>query len=218
MRLCRLVLVVSPMLAFVAFVAFVASGGAVTAQPQLPSTVYGSVAIDGQTVPDGTGVRGFIDGVDCTQLAGLRGTVVDGGVSAFVVNVMHESQQPGCGKDGKTVTFTVGGRPAPQVIAWKTGLQRFDLNVGAGLPLPLPSATSGPAIGAATPAAVPTGPLPTDDVTFSRTPAPRPTVPARADEVGEGGGRPVVVVLAAGIGLLAAIGAMAGFVLSRRTR
>ena len=58
-------------------VALIGRAGNAAAQPQLPSTVYGSASIDGKPVPDGTQVRGYIDGNDCTQAAGLTGTVTD---------------------------------------------------------------------------------------------------------------------------------------------
>lgn len=211
----------SPFLVFAPLVPFALFAGSATAQPQLPSTVYGSASIDGRPVPDGTEVRGYIEGKDCTQTPGLRGTVTEGGASAFVINVMHESQSAGCGKEGKLITFTINGRPAPQAAAWKVGIQRFDLNIGSGQPPPLPSFTPslpGATAGAATPGAAPTGPPPTDDVTFNRTPAPSGRGAPPPQSTGLDDGAPAGVVILAALGILAASGAIAGFILSRRNR
>lgn len=203
-------------------VALTGWAGNAAAQPQLPSTVYGSASIDGRPVPDGTQVRGYIDGNDCTQPSGLTGTVTDGGASGYVINVMHESQRAGCGKDGKTITFTVDGRPAPLSIAWKIGIQRLDLNIGQGQPIALPTLTPVPA-GSATivstaPAAVstaarPTGPLPTDDVQFDK-PKIGPGGPPVAKS--QDSDAPVAAILLLFVALIAVAGGVAGYLLSRR--
>ncbi|MEO9256207.1 MAG: hypothetical protein ABI305_11730, partial [Tepidiformaceae bacterium] len=114
---------------------------AAAAQPSIPATFYGSASIDGQSVPDGTEVRGFVDGKDCTQPApgGNRGTVRDGDASAYVITVVHDSQIEGCGKDGKTITFKVGDRDAAQTAPWKVGPLHLDLNAGSGQPIALPT-------------------------------------------------------------------------------
>ncbi len=118
----------SLILASIAFTSLSAANAAL-AQPQLPASVYGSASIDGRPVPDGTQVRGLIDGNDCTQASGT-GTVTDGGASGYSITVMHETQRPGCGKEGKTITFTVDGRSAPQTAEWKIGIQQLNLNIG----------------------------------------------------------------------------------------
>lgn len=199
------------------------------AQPQLPSAVYGSASIDGMAVPDGTQVRGYIDGHDCTQTSGLTGTVTDGGVSAYVINVMHETQRAGCGKEGKTITFTIDGRPAPLSAAWKIGIQRLDLNIGQGQPIALPTltpVTAGSTTIAPTPAAgaspspaaqptgpPPTGPPPTDDVHFGNTPKPPGSQPGSTSEHS---GAPVAGIGLVALALIAVAGGVAGYLLSRR--
>ncbi|MFN8507301.1 MAG: hypothetical protein U0547_07025 [Dehalococcoidia bacterium] len=125
--------------------ALVAMGGRASAQPSLPSTFYGTASIDAKLPPPTAEVRGYIDGRDCTQ--GERGTTpvfIENGVAQYVIHVMHETQAPGCGREGKTVTFTVGGRETGQSAVWKTGVQELNLNAGAGAPLPLPTATPTP--------------------------------------------------------------------------
>src|SRR5512144_3014911 len=152
----------------------VAGSANAAAQPQLPSSFFGTASIDGKPPPNGTQVRGLIDGVDCTQ-GDAAGTALDGGVAEYVIHVMHESQKPGCGNDTKTVTFTIGGRPAAQTAKWKVGPQELNLNAGSGAPVALPTATAtvpGVPPGAATTAAgasatrpaPPGGTPPTDDV------------------------------------------------------
>lgn len=130
-------------------VTVLATSVAATAMAQgpvgVPSTFWGSVASDGTAVPAGTEVRGFIDGRDCTQLgANHRPVAVDGGVSSYAIEVVHESQAPGCGAEGRMVTFTVGGTVAAQSVPWAFGPTRIDLTAGGGQALPLPSPTPTP--------------------------------------------------------------------------
>lgn len=116
-----------------------ASGSSASAQvPQIPATFYGSATIDGKAPPEGSEVRGIINGLDCTQ-PGAAGTITAEGVGAYVINVMHESQKPGCGKNGVTVSFTIAGQAAGQTATWAQGPQPLGLNVGTGEVKPLPS-------------------------------------------------------------------------------
>ena len=210
-------------LAVLSAAALVTSHGNALAQPQLPSTIYGSASIDGRPVPDGTQVRGYIDGNDCTQASGLAGAVTDGPASGYAINVMHETQRPGCGKEGKQITFTIGGRPAPQSAEWKIGIQRVDLNIGQGQPIALPTFTpvaagAATAVPGASPLASaearPTGPLPTDDVQFKTPKPPGAQPPPASDDSGTS----VAAILLVGLALLAAGGGVAGYLLSRRNR
>ncbi|MEX0782241.1 MAG: hypothetical protein WD557_06290 [Dehalococcoidia bacterium] len=189
-----------------------------TAQvPQIPATFYGAATIDGQAPPAGTAVRGFIDGVDCTQ-PGAAGTIDAGSVGAYVISVMHESQQPGCGSEGKQVTFTIGGRPA-QTAVWHIGLQEVGLNAGTGSVQPLPSNVPTP-IAQATPpgGSTPSGPPPTDDIDppgtlGGDTPRP-PGLTGTGDD--DGDGPPVWGILVVALMGLGVLGGAAGFVVSRR--
>ena len=149
-----------------------------SAQPALPSTFYGTASIDGRAPDAKAEVRGFVDGRDCTQgEAGSLPVFIENGVAQYVIHVMPESQQPGCGREGKVVAFTVGGRETGQTAVWKTGVQQVNLNAGAGTPLPLPTATPTPPERAATPTPRPPAPgttvqpppivasaVPTDDI------------------------------------------------------
>lgn len=200
------------------------------AQPSVPGTFYGSVTVDGQPAADGVEVRAIINGQDCSQPApGTRPVIRDGAVSEYVLSVVHESQRPGCARDGSPITFTVAGRPAVQSAQWKPGPIHLDLSVGAAPPIPLPSPTgtiaaivaSATAEAADSPSpapARPTGTPPTDDVTFDRTPIPPGTTPgdSSATEEKDDGGPPVFILVVAVLLALGAIGAGVGFALSRR--
>jgi hypothetical protein len=215
-----------PLVALAA-VAF-AIGGHAHAQPGFPASFHGAVAVDGKPVPDGTEVRGFINGIDCTQLGdNYRKTLTIDGVSQYAIEVVHQSQKDGCGDAGRMVTFTVGGVPARETSEWKAGVTEVNLNVGAGtgptLPPPTATATLEPTQVAqtATEAAQFTpipGTPPTDEITPpggttgpTRTPAP-PT--SGVNEGNDGGGG--AFVLAAVVIALLFLGVVGGTLLGRR--
>jgi hypothetical protein len=130
---------------------FVLSGlamaGVASAQPAVPATFYGTVVVDGHLVPDGTEIRGWVGDRDCTQDGpAFRGSVTVDGSSQYSIEVMHESQEPGCAADGVEVRFTIGGQPAHQVALWRSGPQRVDLNAGVGDPADLPTPTATPTL------------------------------------------------------------------------
>ncbi|MGD9934816.1 MAG: hypothetical protein AB7T37_14025 [Dehalococcoidia bacterium] len=106
--------------------------------PQIPATFFGTVSVDGAPVPPGTLVRAFVDGVDCTQPGG-SGAFDEGGASHYLVDVMHESQAPGCGRTGAEVSFKVGNQSADVAATWNSGPYALDLFVGT----PPTSAPSG---------------------------------------------------------------------------
>ncbi|MCE7928262.1 MAG: hypothetical protein DYG91_07200 [Chloroflexi bacterium CFX7] len=221
--------------------AAIAAGGAcafgflqaAVAQPQVPATYYGTAAIDGKSVADGTEVRGYIDALDCTQPGPTyRGTITDGGVSVYLVNIVHESQKAGCGKPGKTVTFTVGGRPATQTAEWKQGPQQVNLNAGSGeapaLPTATPTRTLAPSEAAATATGQakftpkPATELPTDEaVIVIGTRTAEGAEDGRGGEgasgSGEEGGLAVGYVLLVVLGAIVLTGGAMGVALSRRT-
>lgn len=231
-----------PLLIGIATIAAIALSFAPTpvlAQPQLPATFYGSASIDGKPVPDGTPVHGFIDGVDCTQAGPTQhGTVTDGNVSAYVIEVVHASQVPGCGGPGKKVTFTIGGKTAGQQADWVAGPQHLDSNAGSGSPEPLPTATLPPTLPPAQVASTATaaakftpGPattLPTDDVQLPGsthagtappgTPTPHlpGSVQGSPSNTPSSSGPPVVLIIVAVLFGIAIVGGAAGFALSRR--
>lgn len=201
-----------------------------SAQPQIPATFFGSVAVDGAPAPDGAEVRGFVGGTDCTQSApGERMAVRDGGVTAYAIEVVHESQRPGCGRTGLRVTFRVDGVEAVQDAAWEAGAVRLDLSTGSGTTIPLPTATNTPAVVATAgadetvaPSSAAPGTPPTDDITLPGTLAPVSTPEdagagaASADREEDGDGGNVGPLAAVAVGVLAVAGVAGGVALSRR--
>lgn len=204
------------------------------AQPQLPATYFGSVTIAGEPAAAGIEVRGFVGGVDCSQSApGEHVVVRDGAIAVYVLHVVHESQRPGCAKDGAPVSFLVDGKPAIQTAPFKVGPNRLDLSLGSAPPIPLPSATgttaaviqtatSGTPIPGASPTTLtrPTGTPPTDDVRFDSTLPGRSIVPSGPGilpgDSDDGSSLWVVVMVC--LGILALAAGAAGLFLARRPR
>jgi hypothetical protein len=221
---------VGPGLATLVSLAAIARFTLAIAQPSVPATFYGSVTIDGAPADAGLEVRGFVNGVDCSQSPpGERLILRDGTTAVYVLYVVHESQRAGCARDGSTVTFTIDGRSAVQTGAWKPGPLRLDLSTGSAPPIPLPSPTGTVAAALETaqvPASSavatgtlsrPTGTPPTDDVRFERTPVPggTPQAPVSGDD--SDGGSGVAVVLGV-LAVLAIAGGGLGIVFARRQR
>jgi hypothetical protein len=198
--------------------------GAARAQPGFPGSFYGSVAVDGRPVPDGTAIRGHIDGVDCTQLGeNYRTTVTIDGVAQYAIEVLHESEREGCGDEGKVVEFFVDGVRARETAEWRAGVTKVDLNVGEGtgptLAPPSPTSTLEPTAAAATATEAAqftplTGTPPTDDVTVPGTTPGASTLEPPSTGGGDGSGGGVLVLGAIIVGLLA-IGAAGGLAVSR---
>ncbi len=208
------------------------TSGRVLAQPSLPSTFFGSVSIDGKPPPDGSEVRGFVNGRDCTQ-PGARGTLTESGVGLYLIHVMHDSQQAGCGKEVNTVTFTIAGRQAGQSATWRTGPQQLDLNAGSGNPAPLPPATATPRGGtspatpsgsgqasgqsAGQPGAVGSGAAaPTQALAGQNGDTVDNAGNLAANRPNDSGGWPFGLVLLGGLAVVGVAGGAGGVVLSRR--
>ena len=178
--------------------------------PDVPATFYGSATIDGGLPPVGSPVRGFVDGRDCTQ-PGAMGTIAAGSVGAYVISVMHESQQPGCGREGAAITFTIAGREAGQSATWKRGPQELGLNAGTGAVQPLPPGIPTPA---AAQTAVTPGGAPTLVTAGGSTPRPPGVSPDEPGDDDDGPG--VAGVVLTGLAVIALAGGVAGWLISRR--
>jgi hypothetical protein len=113
------------------------------AQPAPPATFVGTVRADGETVADGTPVLALVNGNVCGKSSrepGQEGTwtldedVADLGLHAgdsiYIIDVVSDSQTPGCGTEGAIVTFQVADRAAHQQGSWKAGLNTLNLTVG----------------------------------------------------------------------------------------
>jgi hypothetical protein len=122
------------------------------AQPSPPATFAGTVKVDGQRVPDGTPVLALVNGNLCGESSrepGQKGTwtvdkdVADLGMHAgdsiYIMDVASDSQTPGCGTEGATVTFLVNGQPTHEKGLWEAGFNSLDLTVGQA-----PTSTSTP--------------------------------------------------------------------------
>jgi len=111
--------------------------------PNPPATFFGTVTVDGHSVSDGTAVIALIEGKRCGEgerEPGRKGTWtateadpeygIESGDSMYVVDVVSDSQVPGCGTDGATVTFLIAGRPSHQVGLWRAGSNPLNLTAG----------------------------------------------------------------------------------------
>jgi hypothetical protein len=136
--------------------------------PNPPATFFGTVTVDGHSVSDGTAVIALIEGKRCGEgerEPGRKGTWtateadpeygIESGDSMYVVDVVSDSQVPGCGTDGATVTFLIAGRPSQQVGLWRAGSNPLNLTAGtspdAGELVATPSARETPASPASEP-------------------------------------------------------------------
>lgn len=89
----------------------VASVGAQPPTP--PNRFFGNVTLDGAPAPAGTNVSASIGGNVCGQTT----VAAD---STYVLDVVSSGQTAGCGTEGASVDFTVGGSPAGSAT-WSSG-------------------------------------------------------------------------------------------------
>ncbi len=203
--------------------------GAAPAGAQLPPTrVFGTVTVDGQPAPAGTVVQAFIGEKLCGE--GVVRRISDDLPLGYVVDVAGATQVEGCGTDGATIAFRVGGVLANETATFATGtFIRLDLTVRGQVATPTPGAPTPPPFGAepaatgtatASPGAAsptPAGPGGATETpeaaTATATAASGPGLPVRtATPVGStgggggGGAGPVLAVVAALV-VLAAAGA-----------
>jgi len=86
----------------------------VSAQPPTPpNRFFGDVTLSGAPAPAGTNVSASIGGNVCGQ------TTVQAD-STYVLDVVSSGQTAGCGTEGASVSFTVGGDPAG-TATWSSG-------------------------------------------------------------------------------------------------
>jgi len=119
---------------------------ATSAQFQPPATVFGSISDAAGRVSDGVPVEGYIGETLCgkgkTEYTGEG----DSRVTVYVIDVVSESQTPGCGREraGQQVRIKVGDRFANQTATWEPGPVRLDLTFGNATPVPIPTFTPTP--------------------------------------------------------------------------
>jgi hypothetical protein len=105
-----------------------------------PAFFMGLVWLDGTEPPMGTLVQAFVGGTECGQ--GGR-TTIGGNVAGqwpggfigramYLMSVSSSDERPGCGTEGATISFSIGGREAHQTGQWKSGeSQVLHLTAGA---------------------------------------------------------------------------------------
>ncbi len=146
----------------------------VLAFPPLPSGFYGTVQVNGDSVPDGTVVRALID----EQVYAEGYTQTYQGNSVYSLSVSGDDLSTTArdgGREGDTIQFEVGGVLANETGIWHSGTN-VELNLTASSvdPLPAPSATPSP-VPAQTPVP-PAQPSPTSAALAQ--PSLTPTMPA----------------------------------------
>jgi hypothetical protein len=141
MRILKSVAVAA--LAAALLVGSLASAGGALAQspPEPPSRFAGTVTIDGQPAPAGTAIEARVGSASC----GVTTVFLQGGQARYVIDVASAAAQPNCGTPGATVTFIVGGAPAPQTGSWRNyELVQLDLALTRSTPTPAVSPSPTP--------------------------------------------------------------------------
>jgi hypothetical protein len=137
-----------------------------------PTRVYGTAQLNGRPAAAGTAVVATIGSTDCT-VAPAGGSTTVSASGTYVIDVASAASRAGCGMDGATVNFSVGGVRATQTATWRQGaIVEVNLTAQAATPTPAPTPT---AVRTATPAPTPVRtatPAPTPVRTA--TPAPTP--------------------------------------------
>ncbi len=129
-----------------------------------PARFAGTLRVNGERPPAGTVVEARIDGVLC----GASASIVHEGEAWYVVSVSADDPltNPGCGREGAEVQFTVGGIAAAQSGTWRN----YALTV-----LHLTAGTSSQPPGAGPPVAPPMQPGIPGAIELPPTPTPRPS-------------------------------------------
>jgi len=164
-----------------------------------PARVFGTAQLNGRPAAAGTPVVALIGTVTC-------GTASVSATGTYVVDVNSAASQAGCGTDGASIAFTVGGARATQTTTWRQGAF-IELNLTAqaatpvrtASPTPVPTARptaspqrpAGPAVPAAPaqqrPAAAPAGAAPAAPAAAAAAPRPATAqAPAALPRTGTG--------------------------------
>jgi hypothetical protein len=99
--------------------------------PPLPSSFYGTVQIDGGSIPDGTRITAWINGHEIAS--GLSQTYQ--GESVYSLDVLGDDPDSPAvegGRDGIAIQFKIGDLNAGQIGSWHSGTNvHFDLTSSA---------------------------------------------------------------------------------------
>ncbi len=116
----------------------------VLAVPQIPSSFYGTVKVNGANVPDGTAVQALIDGKVYAEVL----TQTYQGDSVYALNVTGDDTDTTVkdgGREGDTVQFKIGGVLASQTGVWHSGTNvTLNLTASSTSPIATPLATLTP--------------------------------------------------------------------------
>jgi len=136
-----------------------------------PMRLSGTARLNGQPAAAGTAAVATIGSATC-------GTAQVSAGGAYVLDVNPATSQAGCGTDGATVAFTLGGARAGQTVTWREGATvELNLTAASAPPTPLPSLTPTRAPTATpAPTSLPT-PAPTATAVPTLAPTPAPTPP-----------------------------------------
>ena len=125
--------------AVVALLSSLVAASASAQPPTPPNRFFGDVTLSGAPAPAGTNVSASIGGNVCGQ------TTVQAD-STYVLDVVSSGQTAGCGTEGASVSFTVGGAPAG-TATWSSGqFTELDLTPGAAPPTEAPPVAPPPAV------------------------------------------------------------------------
>ena len=94
--------------------------GQVNALPQLPSSFFGTVTLDGQNVPAGTVVEALVDGV----VVGSTDAIIAAGQSQYFIQALGDDPDTPADEgavEGEIISFTIDGTPAVEQAEWHTG-------------------------------------------------------------------------------------------------
>jgi hypothetical protein len=85
------------------------------------------------TVPEGATVSAYVGNRLCGESTIF---VAHPGPSMYQIVVLPDALRAGCGREGASVRFSVGGEAANERAVWQPGVQRLQLSVGEPPPTP----------------------------------------------------------------------------------
>jgi hypothetical protein len=116
----------------------------VLAIPQLPSSFYGKVKVNGANVPDGTSIQAIIAG----HVYGEWFSQTYQGDSVYALDVSGDDPDTAAqdgGREGDTIQFKIGGVMAVQTGVWHSGTNvNVDLTASTLTPIATPDDTPTP--------------------------------------------------------------------------
>ena len=124
----KLIVVVSGVTLLLSALALAVSGTAASPPPKVPSlptmpaAFYGTVTLDGASVPDGTSVTALINGTVYSKTKAKRNDQD----MVYVISIPGDDPATPAkegGVEGDIVTFEVGGYNATQQAQWHSGTQ-----------------------------------------------------------------------------------------------